>query len=62
MFHALLTILWATENNCKNTCNGQGICMEIDNDGRQKEMDKILRELMEDDIGKKLKKKVMDWK
>ena len=36
--------------------------MEIDNDGRQKKMDKILRELMEDDIGKKLKKKVMDWK
>ena len=36
--------------------------MEIDNDGRQKKKDKILRELMEDDIGKKLKKKVMDWK
>ena len=36
--------------------------MEIDHDGRQKKMDKILRELMEDDIGKKLKKKAMDWK
>ena len=28
----------------------------------KKKLDKILRELMEDDIGKKLKKKVMDWK
>ena len=35
--------------------------METDNDGRQN-MDTILMELMEDDIGKKLKKKVMDWK
>ncbi|KAK7851162.1 hypothetical protein CFP56_042728 [Quercus suber] len=35
--------------------------MEIDNDGRQK-MDTILIELMEDDIGKKLKKMVMNWK
>ena len=35
--------------------------MEIDNDGRQK-MDTILIELMEADIGKKLKKMVMNWK
>lgn len=34
--------------------------MEIDNDGRQK-MDTILIELMEDDIRKKFKIKVMVW-
>jgi hypothetical protein len=39
-----------------------GIGVEIDNRANRQEVEKIVRELMEGDKGKKMKKKVMEWK
>jgi len=36
--------------------------MEIDNSANMEDVEKIVRELMEGDKGKKMKNKVMEWK
>ena len=36
--------------------------MEIYYDFKREEVEKIVKELMEGDMGKKMKKKVMEWK
>ncbi|XP_023916168.2 7-deoxyloganetin glucosyltransferase [Quercus suber] len=48
--------------NCKYTCNEWAIGMEIDFDVKREEVEKIVRELLEGDKGKKMKKKAMEWK
>jgi hypothetical protein len=48
--------------NCKYACNEWGIGMEIDKDAKRGEVEKIMREFMEGNKGKKMKKKVMEWK
>ncbi|KAM2526297.1 7-deoxyloganetin glucosyltransferase-like [Malus sylvestris] len=48
--------------NCYYTCNEWGIGMEIDNDVKRDEVEKLVRELMEGEKGKKMKNKVMEWK
>jgi hypothetical protein len=48
--------------NCKYACNEWGIGMEIDNGAKRGEVEKIVRELMEGNKGKKMKQKVMEWK
>lgn len=48
--------------NCKYACNEWGIGMEIDNDAKRGEVEKIVRELMEGNKGKEMKRKVMEWK
>jgi hypothetical protein len=48
--------------NCKYTCNEWGIGMEINNGAKREEVGKVVRELMEGDTGKKMKKKSMEWK
>ncbi|XP_059449001.1 7-deoxyloganetin glucosyltransferase-like [Corylus avellana] len=48
--------------NCKYACNEWGIGMEIDNGAKRGEVEKIVRELMEGNKGKKMKKKVMELK
>jgi hypothetical protein len=50
------------QTNCKYACNEWGIGMEIDNGAKRGEVEKIVRELMEGNKGKKMKKKVMEWK
>ena len=50
------------QTNCKYTCNEWGIGMEIDSDIKRDEVQKIVRELMEGDKGKKMKKKALEWK
>ncbi|XP_062156052.1 7-deoxyloganetin glucosyltransferase-like isoform X2 [Alnus glutinosa] len=48
--------------NGRYTCNEWGIGMEINNGANREEVGKLVRELMEGDTGKKMKKKVMEWK
>ncbi|CAN6707883.1 unnamed protein product [Malus baccata var. baccata] len=48
--------------NCYYTCNEWGIGMEIDNDVKRDEVEKLVRELVEGEKGKKMKNKVMEWK
>jgi hypothetical protein len=48
--------------NCRYSCNEWGIGMEINNGANREEVGKLVRELMEGDTGKKMKKKVMEWK
>jgi UDP:flavonoid glycosyltransferase YjiC (YdhE family) len=47
--------------NCKYTCNEWGIGMKINNGANREEVGKLVRNLMEGDMGKKMKKKVMHW-
>ncbi|CAL9013430.1 unnamed protein product [Prunus brigantina] len=48
--------------NCRYTCNEWGIGMEISNDVKRDEVEKLIKELMEGEKGKKMKNKVMEWK
>ena len=48
--------------NCKYTCNEWAIGMEIDFDVKREEVEKMVRELLEGDKRKKMKKKAMEWK
>ena len=50
------------QTNCKYTCNEWAIGMEIDFDVKRVEVEKMVRELLEGDDGKKMKKKAMEWK
>ena len=48
--------------NCLYSCTEWGIGMEIDNDVKRDDVEKLVRELMEGDKGKEMKRKVMEWK
>jgi UDP:flavonoid glycosyltransferase YjiC (YdhE family) len=48
--------------NCKYACNEWGIGMKINNGADREEIGKLVRELLEGDMGKKLKKKALEWK
>ena len=50
------------KTNCKYTCNEWAIGMEIDFDVKREEVEKMVRELLEGDKGKKMKEKAMEWK
>ncbi|XP_030954128.1 7-deoxyloganetin glucosyltransferase-like [Quercus lobata] len=50
------------QTNCKYTCNEWAIGTEIDFDVKREEVEKMVRELLEGDKGKKMKKKAMEWK
>ncbi|KAG2719433.1 hypothetical protein I3760_03G266200 [Carya illinoinensis] len=50
------------QTNCKYTCNEWGIGMEIDNDVKREELEKIVREFMEGDRCQKMRKKALEWK
>ncbi|XP_030952618.1 7-deoxyloganetin glucosyltransferase-like [Quercus lobata] len=54
--------LFDQQTNCKYTCNEWGVGMEIDNDVKREKVEKIVRELMETEKGKKMKKNAMEWK
>jgi hypothetical protein len=48
--------------NCWYSCSEWGIGMEIDNDVKKDDAEKLVRELMEGDKGEEIKRKVMEWK
>ncbi|XP_040362731.1 7-deoxyloganetin glucosyltransferase isoform X2 [Rosa chinensis] len=48
--------------NSYYTCNEWGIGMEINNKVKRDNVEKIVKELMEGDKGKKMKNKVLEWK
>ena len=48
--------------NFKCTCNECVIGMEIDCDIKKEEVGEIVRELLEANEGKKMKKKAVEWK
>nr|XP_034920176.1 7-deoxyloganetin glucosyltransferase-like [Populus alba] len=50
------------QTNCRYTCSEWGIGMEIDNNVKRDKVVKLVRELMEGEKGKSMKKKAMEWK
>ena len=50
------------QTNCRYMCNEWEVGMEIDNNVKRDEVEKLIRELMEGDKGKKMKTKAMEWK
>ena len=50
------------QTNCRYACNEWGIGMEIDNDINRENVKTLVRELMEGEKGKKMKKGAMEWK
>ncbi|XP_026437897.1 7-deoxyloganetin glucosyltransferase-like [Papaver somniferum] len=50
------------QTNCRYSCAHWGIGMEIDNNVKRDEVEKLVRELMDGDKGKEMKIKVMEWK
>ena len=50
------------QTNCKYACNEWGIGIEIDKGAKRGEVEKIVRELMEGNKDKKMKKNAMEWK
>ncbi|KAF8411200.1 hypothetical protein HHK36_003744 [Tetracentron sinense] len=50
------------QTNCRYACKEWGIGMEIDNNVRREEVERLVRELMEGEKGKEMKNKAMEWK
>ncbi|XP_008229741.1 PREDICTED: 7-deoxyloganetin glucosyltransferase-like [Prunus mume] len=50
------------QTNCYYVCNEWGIGLEINNDVKRDQVEKLVKELMEGEKGKKMKNKVMEWK
>ena len=48
--------------NCRYSCSEWGIGMEVDGDVKREDVEKLVRELMDEEKGKKMKKKAMEWK
>jgi hypothetical protein len=50
------------QTNCRYTCTEWGIGMEIDSNVKRDNVEKLVRELMEGEKGKKMKSRSMEWK
>uniref|UniRef100_A0A6N2LN58 Anthocyanidin 3-O-glucosyltransferase n=1 Tax=Salix viminalis TaxID=40686 RepID=A0A6N2LN58_SALVM len=50
------------QTNYRYTCNEWGIGMEIGNDIKREQVKELVRELMEAEKGKKIKKQAVEWK
>ena len=50
------------QTNCRYSCREWGIGMEIDNNVKRVEVEKLVRELMDGEKGKEMKKKAMEWR
>jgi hypothetical protein len=50
------------QTNCWFACTKWGIGMEIENNVKRDEVEKLVRELMEGEKGKDMKRKAMEWK
>ncbi|XP_038701583.1 linamarin synthase 1-like [Tripterygium wilfordii] len=50
------------QTNCKYACSEWGIGMEVDCDIKRDELTAIVKEIMEEDKGKRLREKAQEWK
>ncbi|XP_022762410.1 7-deoxyloganetin glucosyltransferase-like [Durio zibethinus] len=50
------------QTNCRFACTEWGVGMEIDNNVKRDEVEKLVRELMEGEKGKEMRNKAMEWK
>lgn len=50
------------QTNCRYSCTKWGIGMEINSDVKRDEVEGLVRELMEGEKGKEMKKKALEWK
>ncbi|XP_030453659.1 7-deoxyloganetin glucosyltransferase-like [Syzygium oleosum] len=50
------------QTNCKYICDDWGIGLEMDGDVKRDEVERLVRELMEGEVGKKMRSKAMEWK
>ncbi|XVF36693.1 hypothetical protein REPUB_Repub19eG0079500 [Reevesia pubescens] len=50
------------QTNCLYSCTKWGIGMEIDSNVKRDEVESLVRELMEGEKGKEMKKKALEWK
>ncbi|KAI6687793.1 hypothetical protein NL676_024621 [Syzygium grande] len=50
------------QTNCRYSCEGWGVGMEIDGDVKRDEVERQVRELMEGERGKEMKRKATEWK
>lgn len=50
------------QTNCRYCCTEWGIGMEIDSDVKRDEVERLVRELIEGEKGKEMKKQAMEWK
>ncbi|KAI5348246.1 hypothetical protein L3X38_001133 [Prunus dulcis] len=57
-----LPVFTDQQTNCYCVCNVRGIGMEISNDVKRDQVEKLVRELMKGERGKQMKNKVMEWK
>ncbi|KAL3736490.1 hypothetical protein ACJRO7_025437 [Eucalyptus globulus] len=48
--------------NCKYICDDWGVGMEMDSNVKRHEVERLVRELMEGEVGKKMRGKAMEWK
>ncbi|KAL7241049.1 hypothetical protein ACSBR2_006635 [Camellia fascicularis] len=48
--------------NCRYTCTEWEVGMELDNNVKRDEVEKLIREFMEGEKGEKMKNKAMEWK
>ncbi|KAI6690685.1 hypothetical protein NL676_027513 [Syzygium grande] len=48
--------------NCKYICNDWGIGLEMDSNVKRDEVERLVRELMEGEVGKKMRSTAMEWK
>ncbi|CAK9148709.1 unnamed protein product [Ilex paraguariensis] len=50
------------QTNCRYMCTKWNIGMEIDNDVKRDEVEKLVRQLMEGEHGKRMKNEALEWK
>ncbi|XP_048129490.1 7-deoxyloganetin glucosyltransferase-like, partial [Rhodamnia argentea] len=50
------------QTNGKFICDDWGVGLEMDGDVKRDEVERLVRELMEGDVGKKMRSKAMEWK
>ncbi|KAL3736485.1 hypothetical protein ACJRO7_025432 [Eucalyptus globulus] len=48
--------------NCKYICDDWGVGLEMDSNVKRDEVERLVRELMEGEVGKKMRRKAMEWK
>ncbi|XP_030528263.1 7-deoxyloganetin glucosyltransferase-like [Rhodamnia argentea] len=50
------------QTNCKYICDDWGVGLEMNGDAKRDEVERLVRELMEGEVGKKMRSKAMEWK
>ncbi|KAF8031879.1 hypothetical protein BT93_D0943 [Corymbia citriodora subsp. variegata] len=48
--------------NCKYICDDWGVGLEMDGNVKRDEVERLVRELMEGEVGKKMRRRAMEWK